>query len=388
MKRQEVRSEERAANATKNGDGVISLKLYPSIGAAEKAAVAEVLDSGCLSGFHGSPGPQFLGGPKVRAFEEAWAAHCGVKHAVSVNSATSGLLAAMAAIGIEDGDEVILPPWTMSATAAAPKACGATLVFADIERETYCIDPVEVEKKITKRTRAIIAVNLFGHPARLAELRALADSHRLWLIEDSAQAPLAFENGRRAGTVGHIGVFSFNYHKHIHTGEGGMCVTNDDRLAERMRRFRNHGENVSDEIGFNLRMTEIEAAIGLCQLARIEEHVGARVRLARMLTEAVRDTGIKPPKVREGCTSNHYLWAFSHFGDVARFSSALAAEGFPHTVGYVTPLYRLPAFKTDAVCPVVESLGDILTFETCAYAVDDAQALRLGQALRNAWGTA
>lgn len=362
------------------------LAPYPSIGAAEKAAVAEVLDSGCLSGFYGSPGPRFLGGPKVRAFEEAWAAHCGVKHAVSVNSATSGLLAAMAAIGIDEGDEVILPPWTMSATAAAPKACGATLVFADIERETYCIDPAEVEKKITRKTRAIIAVNLFGHPARLAELRALADSHRLWLIEDSAQAPLAYEGKRRAGTVGHIGVFSFNYHKHISTGEGGMCVTNDDRLAERMRRFRNHGENVSDEIGFNLRMTEIEAAIGLAQLAKIHAHVGARVRLAGFLTEAVKDCrGITPPKVREGCTHNYYLWAFECAGKSGRLVPALRAEGFPVTFGYVQPLYRLPAFRTDARCPVTESVVTIMTFETCAYAVDDAQAAALGQALRNAW---
>lgn len=375
---------------------MIALRPYPSIGEAEKAAVAEVLESGCLSGFYGSPGPQFLGGPKVRAFEAAWAAHCGVRHAVSVNAATSGLIAAMGAIGIEPGDEVIVPPWTMSATVVAARAYGGVPVFADIERKTFCIDPAEVEKKITRRTRAIIAVNLFGHPARLAALRALADSYRLWLVEDSAQAPLAFENGKRAGTVGHIGVYSFNYHKHIHTGEGGMCVTSDDRLAERLRLIRNHGENLSDVIGFNFRMTEIQAAIGLAQLSRIEEHVGARVRLARTLTEAVKDCqGITAPRVREGCTSNYYLWAFKYAGYLPKFTAALKAEGFPHAVGYVKPLYQVPALKVEALCPVAESLTNgvrpdgyaehLLTFETCAYDVNDELAARLGQALRNAW---
>ena len=379
------------------GTPVISgpLPPYRAMGPTEKAAVAEVMDSGCLSGFMGSPGPAFLGGPKVRAFEEAWAKHCGVKHAVSMNSATSGLIAAMGAIELRPGDEVIVPPWTMSATVAAVTARGGTPVFADIEAETFCIDPDEVRKKITPRTRAIIAVNLFGHPAQLTRLRATADEHGIYLIEDSAQAPLAFDGDRRAGTVGDIGVFSFNYHKHIHTGEGGMCVTNDSVLAERMRLIRNHGENLGGLTGFNFRLTEIQAAIGLVQLDRIEEHVGRREALAGALTKTVwHEIGVHyprldPPRVlHHGFRSNYYLWAFQYHGNAERFSAALAAEGFPHTRGYVKPLYRLPAFRRGAiteVCRVAESLDDILLFETCAYDVDDEMAAKLGECLRKVY---
>ena len=376
------------------GTPVISgpLPPYRAMGPAEKAAVAEVMESGCLSGFMGSPGPQFLGGPKVRAFEDAWAKHCGVKHAVSMNSATSGLIAAMGAIELRPGDEVIVPPWTMSATVAAVLHYGGVPVFADIDVHTFCIDPEAVRKKITPRTKAIIAVNLFGHPAPLAELRAVAELYGISLIEDSAQAPLAFENGKRAGTVGDIGVFSFNYHKHIQTGEGGMCVTDDDRLAERLRLIRNHGENLADEVGFNFRLTEIQAAIGIAQLADIERHVGRRRQIVGFLNEAVTDCeDLIAPQVRLGCAHNYYLWAFQYRGNAARFSAALTAEGFPHTQGYVQPIYRLFPRQwrqeDGNFCPVAESrrLRDILLFETCAYDVDAFLAARLGRALRKVY---
>src|SRR5262249_8722448 len=158
-------------------------------------------------------------------------------------SATSGLVAAMGAVGIEPGDEVIVPPTTMSATAVAPLAYGGKPGFADIEPETFGPDPAAVRAPITPRTKAIVSANLIGHPARLAELAAIAREHGLYLVEDNAQGPLAAEHGRYAGTVGDIGVFSLNYHKHIHTGEGGVCVTNDDELALRLQLIRNHGEN-------------------------------------------------------------------------------------------------------------------------------------------------
>ncbi len=163
------------------GNAVISKPLasYRSIGPTEKAAAMEVIELGCLSGFYGSPGPEFLGGPKIRAFEEAWSQRFGVPHTVSVNSNTSGLFAAMGAIGLSPGDEVIVPAWTMSATVVAPLIYGGIPVFVDVEDQTFCMDLAAVEAEITPRTRAIIAVNLFGHPARLAELRRLADRHGL-----------------------------------------------------------------------------------------------------------------------------------------------------------------------------------------------------------------
>src|SRR5262249_5209652 len=157
----------------------------------------------------------------------------------SINSATSGLMAAMGAAGISPGDEVIMPPFTMSATAMAPLTYGGIPVFVDIEPDTFCLDLDAVRAAIGARTRAVLAVNLFGHPARLHELRALCDEHGLKLIEDNAQAMLAEEHGRYAGTIGHIGVFSLNYHKHIHSGEGGICTTDDERLARRLQQIRN-----------------------------------------------------------------------------------------------------------------------------------------------------
>jgi dTDP-4-amino-4,6-dideoxygalactose transaminase len=186
------------------------LKPYASIGEEERLAVDQVMRDGVLSGYIGAWGEAFDGGPVVRRFETEFARVFGAVHAVAVNSNTSGLIAAMGAAGISPGDEVILPPTTMSATAMAPIFYGGIPVFADLEPETYCLDVEKVRAVITPKTRAIIAVNIFGHPARLAELRALADEHDLVLVEDNAQAPLGREGGRFTGTKGHIGVFSLN----------------------------------------------------------------------------------------------------------------------------------------------------------------------------------
>lgn len=383
-----------------------SVPHYNSIGPEEAAAVQKVLASGCLSAFYGSWGEQFLGGPLVQSFERAWSERFRVKHAVSVNSATSGLFAAMGAIGIEPGDEVIVPPYTMSATAMAPLLYGGIPVFVDIEPETFCLDPELVRRAITKKTKAILVVNLFGHPARLQELMAIAAEHGVKLIEDNAQAPLAEEGGRYAGTVGHIGVYSFNYHKHIHTGEGGMCVTDDDDLALRLQMIRNHAENMAEPlnlanivnlVGFNYRLTELSAAVGLEQLKAAERHVGCRIEAARRLSAGVEGMpGLTPPLIRQGCRHVFYLWALKYDAEEtgvsrALFSKALSAEGFPHFVGYVAPLYLLPIFQrriafgrsgypfnlsdvtyARGACPVTERMHDreLVCYETCMYAAD------------------
>lgn len=395
-----------------------ALAPYRSLGEAERRAVCEVVESGCLSGFYGSPGDEFFGGPKVRAFEEKLRAEYGVAHAVSVNSATSGLIAALGAVGISPGDEVIVPVTSMSATAVSCLLYGGIPVFADIEDATFCIDPASVEAQITPRTRAIVATNLFGHPAQLARLRALADRHGLFLIEDAAQSPLAFEDGSRAGTVGHIGVYSLNYHKHIHTGEGGVCVTADATLAKKLQLIRNHAENcatwlgvpdLTNMVGMNLRMTELEAAIGLVQLDAIATHVRLREAVAQGLSAAVAGLdGLTAPAVRPGCRHNYYCWAMRFDAKalgISRnvFAKALEAEGFPNFVGYVAPLHRLPMFRqrraigrdgfpfnltnriyADGSCPVGEWLHahDLILFEPCAWAVDASTLAALGDALR------
>jgi dTDP-4-amino-4,6-dideoxygalactose transaminase len=391
--------------AIHGGRPVIATPLSPyrSMGPDEIEAVARVVESDCLSGFHGSPGPHFLGGPEVRAFEAAWAARFEVRHAVSMNSATSGLVAAVGAAGVGPGHEVIVPPYTMSATAVAPLVYGATPVFVDIEPTYFCIDADAVEAAITPRTKAIIAVDLFGHPAELRRLRALADRHDLVLIEDAAQAPTASEHGRWCGTVAHIGVFSLNFHKHIHTGEGGVCVTDDDALAERLQLIRNHGENlVPDDaegdsarlFGFNFRLTELSAAVGRVQLAHVDEHVERRRDASATLSEAVADLdGITAPTVRSDCRHVYYVWTAKLDEDalgVSRdaFSAALAAEGVPHGTGYVAPLYRLPVFRAlpsqPVSCPVTERMHEreVLQVEICSYDLTGDVVDRIGQAIR------
>lgn len=387
------------------GNSVIKGEIppFPSIGEEEAAAVTRVIKSGKLSNFYGSFGPQFLGGYEIKAFEEAWQQKFGVKYAVSVNSATSGLFAAMGAIGIEPGDEVIVPPYTMSATAMAPLIYGGVPVFVDIEPDTFCLNPELVKQCITSNTKAIIAVNLFGHPARLHELLEICRNNNIYLIEDNAQGPLAMEHGKWAGTIGHIGVFSLNYHKHIHTGEGGICVTNDDELAQRLQLIRNHGENIVEDLnivdisnllGFNYRMTELSAAIGLIQLNKAEKSVQLRIDSAKMLSAGIKDLpGLTAPVERAQCRHVYYLWSMRYDKNITgisreAFSRALAAEGFPHFNGYVRPLYLLPIFQRKiafgthgypfnlsntsyekGLCPVAERMHteDLICFENCMF---------------------
>lgn len=385
------------------------LAPYNSMGEEEVVALARVARSGKLSCFIGAWCDDFDGGPEIRAFEKAWAQRFQARHAISVNSNTSGLVAALGAIRLSPGDEVIVPPMTMSATVMAPLIYGGIPVFVDMESDFFCLDPAKVRAAITPRTRAILAVDLFGHPAALHELRKLADEKGIYLIEDAAQAPLATENGRYAGTIGHIGVFSLNYHKHIHTGEGGMCCTDDDGLALRLRAIRNHGENVVEPlgiddatnlIGFNFRLTEMSAAIGIEQLKKVDRLVGERVRIADRLTAATRGLpGLAPPAVRASCQHVYYVWAARYDGaatDVSRatIARALNAEGVPMWEGYVQPLYMLPAFQrrvaigrdgwpftlTDrryepGLCPVAERLhkDELLEFCICSFALSEAE---------------
>ncbi len=396
------------------GDRVIKEKFkpYKSIGEKEKSAVIEVMDSGTISGFYGSWNDKFWGGEKIQEFEKKWADKFKVKHAISVNSNTSGLYASMAAIGISPNDEVIVSPYTMSATAMAPIGYGAVPVFADIESETFGLDPDCVRKAISPRTKAILVTNIFGHAARLKELKSIADEHGIYLIEDNAQAPLGTDDdGQYCGTIGHIGVFSLNYHKHIHTGEGGICTTNDDELAQRLAMVRNHAEAVAEPAGIdnlvnmfghNFRMTELSAAIGLAQLEDIELHVGRREKLSQTLSKAASGIdGVTPPHVRDNCRHVYYVWAAKidqEILGVSRevFSKALTAEGLPNFEGYLAPLYMLPIFQKriamgrdgfpfnqsdivyeQGMCPVVEDMkyNKMLGFEPCIYDISDADLL-------------
>lgn len=356
----------------------VTLKPFIGMGEEEAQAAANVVRSGTISGFYGSPGPEFNGGPKVKEFESVWAKRFAVPYAISVNSATSGLLVALSAVGVKTDNEVIVPPLTMSATVAMPLAMGAKVVFADVEEATGCISVTAAKAALTPKTKAIIAVNLFGHPARLKELRQLSNKAGVFLIEDNAQGPLAKEGEHYAGTIGHIGVFSLNYHKHIHTGEGGMCVTHDAKLAERLRLIRNHGENADNIIGFNFRLTEIQAAIGLVQLGKLDDRLKFIHRAAHRLTAKLSDLpGLTPPVVRPNCQHAYYVWMARYDEKKTGISRAqlcqrLSEAGVPVMAGYVAPLYHLPIFNNwypQGLCPVAERLTgqEWIGLEMCRY---------------------
>lgn len=334
--------------------------VYNTIGEEEKDAVMRVLESGVLSKYLGTWSPDFYGGPKVKKLEKEWAEYFGVRHAISVNSATSGLYAAVGAAGVGPGDEVIVSPFTMSASATAALIYGGIPVFADIDAEIFCITPQSIRDCLTPSTKAIIVVDIFGHPSDMDEIMEIAYDHNLMVIEDAAQAPGALYHGRYAGTLAHMGVFSLNYHKTIHCGEGGVVVTDDEHLADRLQLIRNHGEVVVKEkgtkdlvnmIGFNYRMTEIEAAIGSEQLKKLGKLLLPRIEAADYLTDRLKCLpGIVPPVVRPDVRHGYYVYALrydeSRIG-VSRdqFVAALNAEGIPMVNGYVEPIYLEPVYQ-------------------------------------------
>ncbi len=241
-------------------------------------------------------------GPKVREFEEKWSAFTGIKHSIAVTSATSALHLSLAALGIGPGDEVIVPAFTWIATANVVEHLGATVVFCDIELDTFNLDVVQLAEKITPRTRAILPVHLFGMPADMEAVMRLAQQHGLHIVEDAACGFGTRHQGQHVGALGEAGCFSFHPRKAITTGEGGMITTSDDELAAKLRRLRDHGATMSDlqrhlgprpylladhtEAGYNQRMTDIQAALGAAQMERAADIVAERRRLAAVYDAA------------------------------------------------------------------------------------------------------
>jgi len=412
--------------ALRGGDKTIQspFRKYNPIGAEELQAAREVIESGVLSQFIGAWHEDFYGGPKVREFERDAARYFGVKHAVTVNSWTSGLVAAVGAIGVEPGDEVIVTPWTMSASATAILQWNAIPVFADIDPKTYNLDPVSIEKNITPYTKAIMVADIFGQSADMDRIMAIAAAHDLKVISDTAQAPGAMYKGRFAGTCAHVGGYSLNYHKHIHTGEGGILVTDDDRIAERLQLIRNHAEvvvagkgvtDISNMVGHNFRLGEIECAIGVEQLKKLGDFVRSRQVLAEALTEGLRGLrGLTTPFVMDGCTHAYYVYPMQL--DLAllgisreRICDALEAEGVSISRSYqnihLLPLYQKKiAFGSRGfpwssdicrrdvdygrgICPVAETLNDstFIGFGMCVYDLGLDDIRQISRAFQKVW---
>jgi perosamine synthetase len=355
-----------------NGGSPVRTKLFPAyntIGEEEKRAVMKVLESGNLSQFLGAWHKDFYGGPTVQEFEKNWATAFGSKYAISVNSNTSGLFAAIGACGIKAGDEVIVSPYTMSASALAPIIYGAVPVFADVDYDNFGLNPESVERCITPRTKAILVVHIFGNPAKMDEIMAIAKKHNLLVIEDCAQAPMAKYKNQYVGTIGDVGIFSLNYHKHIHTGEGGVMITNNDKLAERIYLIRNHGENIIEpkgvednfnSFGYNFRMTEMEAAVGIEQLKKLPYLIEERLENAVYLANALgKIKGLIPPVIESESVHVYYTQAFKFKKEEvgidrntfinaikAEIPSAILREDTPLIgAGYVKPLYLQPLYQ-------------------------------------------
>ena len=374
-----------------------------TMGKEERDAVDKVMDSGILSEFIANSGDKFLGGPKVKELERAFCKRFGAKHAITVNSATTALHTAVAACGMGPGDEVLVSPYTMVASASAILMNGAVPVFVDIDQDTYTMNPEEIEKWITPNTKGILTVNIFGLPSNLPRIMEIAKKHHLYVIEDNAQAPGATINGQETGTIADIGVFSLNYHKVIHSGEGGVLLTNNDDLAYRCQLIRNHGEVALDEtnnmdtvaLGNNYRMSELHAAIGIEQLKKLDDFLVMRRKLAERLTAGLAEyDGLKEVIIPSGYTHSYYIYPIQYNEKVwgisrERFADAMKSEGFPLGVGYVKPIYLMNLYKhkhvynqtqypfslikspaqeyKKGICPVVEKMHDcvLLTADVC-----------------------
>ncbi len=400
-----------------------SFKISNSIDRKDINSVVKVMKTGVLSGFVASDNEFFRGGNEVRKFENLWSKYFKVKFSVSVNSWTSGLIACIGALDFEPGDEIITTPWTMCATATAIIHWNCIPVFADIEPDTFCIDPISVEKRITKKTKAILAVDIFGQSCDYIRLMKLAKKYNLKLICDSAQSILTTFKGRYVGGLGDIGGYSLNYHKHINTGEGGVIVTNNKNYAKKLYAIRNHAEAIvakgtkkelTNMIGYNFRMGEIEAAIGIQQLKKVKKRVKLKQNIAKQLNIGLKNLkGLKLPKVRKHSTHSYYLYPMILNPKILGVSrkkifKALEAEGIQGlTEKYITlhlyPMYQKKiaygsknfpwsyfgkkiSYKK-GICPVAENLQDktFLGLQIQLFDLNKKDVDRIIKAFKKVW---
>lgn len=320
----------------------------PIIGDDERAAVDKVLISGMLAQ-----------GPEVKAFEDEFSEIVAKRHCIAVNSGTSALHMSFVAAGIRQGDEVIVPSFTFAATANAVRLAGATPVFADIEQDYFNLSPQAVEAAITPRTRAIMPVHLYGHPAAMTELAAICQRHNLLLFEDAAQAHAASLNGTPVGAFGVAGSFSFYPTKNMTSGEGGMISTACDHIARQLRLLRNQGMErryENEVIGFNTRMTDIHAAIGRVQLKKLAGWTATRQQNAAFLSKNI--TGVITPPTADNAVHVFHQYTIRVVEqDRDRFAEELTKRGVGSGVYYPTPVHRLPSFGLSVDLPITEQVA-------------------------------
>jgi perosamine synthetase len=316
----------------------------PDLDESDIQAVLEVLRSGRLAL-----------GPKAREFEELMANYIGVKYAVAVNSGTSALHILVRALGIGSGEEVLVPSFTFSASVNAILYERATPVFVDIEPETYNLDPDDLEGKITKRTKAIMAVDVFGHPAEWDRILEIADKYNLKIIDDSCEALGAEYKGKKVGQFGDCACFAFYPNKQMTTGEGGIIVTNNPSIAKLARSLRNQGREEMgswlehERLGYNYRMDEMSAALGVSQLKKLEIFLEKRERVARMYTEKLKDLSwVRPPAVKSYVRMSWFVYVITLEKGLDRdiVIRELEKEGIPAR-GYFSPIHLQPYIRKE-----------------------------------------
>jgi perosamine synthetase len=339
-------------------------------------------------------------GKYVNAFEKQFAAYCGVPHGIATTSGTTALHLALASLGVGPGDEVIIPAFTMMATAFAVAYCGARPVLVDAEPDTWNMDPEQIREKITDRTRVILPVHIYGHPCDMDPILELAERHHLSVVEDAAEAHGALYRGRKAGGIGHAGCFSFYANKIITCGEGGMMVTADDQLAEKARGLKDLAFDpdhrfLHTDIGFNYRMTNIQAAIGLAQLERISEMVERRRSHARHYSRMLRDIpGIQLPVEKLWARNVYWMYGILVQDEFCMDRDALmdflTDKGIETRTFFVSmheqPVFRRMNLFPGERYPVAEAIGRQGLYLPSGSGLSDGEIRFVVEAIREAAG--
>jgi perosamine synthetase len=360
----------------------------PLIGDNVMARVRECIETGWISSV----------GPFLKAFEERWAAYCGASFGVAVTNGTAALQIAVRALGLEPGSEIILPSYTIICCVTAILEAGCVPVLVDAEPDTWCMDLDQVEAKITPRTRAIMPVHMFGHPVDMRRLRALAQKHDLAVIEDAAEAHGAEVEGRRVGGLGDMGCFSFYANKIITTGEGGMVVTTNPTFAERLRSYRNlcfrpERRFLHTELGHNYRMTNLQAAVGLSQIERIEDHIARKRAMAGWYRERLAGFPLIALPVERAWAKNVYWMHCIVLDDRLPFDAAELAvrlrqrgvDTRPLFIGmHEQPVLRERGLFAGEAYPVTERLARRGLYLPSGLTLTEAQVDRVTEALHDA----
>lgn len=359
----------------------------PVFGDEEFKAVKEVLASGFV-----------VQGKRVEEFETEFANYLKVIHGIAVANGTIALDVALKAVGIKQGDEVIVPDFTFISTANSILFQGAKPIFADVDERTFNLNPSDVLEKITSKTKAIIGVHLFGHPFDIEAIQEICEDYSLTLIEDCAQAHGAEVEGSKVGSFGSIGCFSFYATKNMTTGEGGMITTDDDEIAKVCRLLRNHGESRKynhTTLGYNYRMTEIQAAIGLAQLQKLEVFNNKRIRNAAYFNTRLKASGLKKPYKKEGVKHVYHQYAITidENGNFPltrdEFARHLENEGVGCAIHYPVPIHKQPLYQelgyTDenVRCPVATALSKKILSLPVHPALSEEDLIHIAEAINN-----